>query len=488
MILRLRGAPALILAAGVAIQSTGVSAETMSLEQRLKELESAYTELLIRDREKSQELDRLRGEVSALRQGKRDPVGKAGTPEHEHGHDHGHGRARDDGHDHADADGHASEDVLFESKGVRFYVPSIGIDLVGYKDDTDPPLEERLEGLPGFGHSHDDEDGDGHEHGTLVEGFNLRHAEVGFAAELLGYGRGQILINGSLDGVELEEAFVKTVPILDVASFKAGQFRSNFGYFNAYHSPEWKFADAPLPHYLIFGDHGLDGLGMQGEFAVPGVPLKLGLEGFQGGGETIFMRNDEAGNVDEPSVFVGWLKGRPYESGANRLDLGFAGGIGRHQEVHDEGGTEETFKGDAWFLSPGFTFSRRGAGEHGAGDVVVKGEYIYRVKDLSNTEDGEPLEATQDGYYVQAAYGFAPRFEAGLRWEQVGLFNEMTEGDETEDFGRSWRIGGFFAYKPLPWTRVGVQSNYGSYDFEDGRDEVFQAMARLVFQYGPHFH
>lgn len=493
MVDRKTGLVVVLFTAGVLLRPGAAPAQETSLEQRLRELESAYTELLIRDREKARELDRLRGEVSALRRGKRDGAapdapakGAAADEPHDHGqehrHDHGHTQDAGAGHDHD----RASSDVLLESGGARLYVPSIGLDFVGYKDDSNPALEERLESLQGFGHAH--EDGDDHGHALLVDGFNLRHAEVGFAAEAIGYGRAQVMINGSVDGVELEEAFVKTDPILGLTSFKAGQFRSNFGYFNEYHSPEWKFADAPLPQFLIFGDHGLEGLGVQAEITPPGVPLRIGLEGFQGGGETIFMRNDEAGSVDEPSVFVGWLKGSPYSEGRNRLDLGFAGGIGRHQEVHDEGGGEEKFKGDAWFLSPGFTFRHAGKGPHGAGDVVVKGEYIYRVKDLSNVEDGEPLEATQDGYYLQAAYGFAPRFEAGLRWEQVGLINETTEGDATEDFGESWRVGGFFAFKPVPWSRVGVQANYGSYDFDTGRDDVFQAMARLVFQYGPHFH
>lgn len=490
-----------IVAMSLLLASGAASAQDATLEQRLRELESAYTELLIRDREKEQELERLRGEVSALRRGDRTggkppSSGSAGHQGHGHpapqssgeksGHDHAHGAGHDDAHDH-EGHAHGAADVLVETEHVRLYMPSFGLDLAGYKDDSDPALEERLETLNGFGgHAHGD--GEKDEHGVLTDGFNLRHAEVGFAVEAIGFGRGQVLINGTTDGVELEEAFVKTVPVLDVASFKAGKFRSNFGFFNEYHSPEWKFADMPLAHFLIFGDHGLEGTGVQGEFSTSRFPVRLGLEGYQGGGETIFSRNDEVGDVDEPSVFVGWLKARPFERDRHAIEVGFSGGIGRHQEEHDEDGDEELFKGDAWFISPGFAYMHKGKGEHGAGDITVKGEYIYRVKDLSNVEDGEPLESRQDGYYLQAAYGFAPRFEAGVRWEQVGLINDMTEGEESESFGESWRVGSFFAFKPVPGSSVGVQVNYGSYDFDTGREDVFQAMARLTFRYGPHFH
>jgi hypothetical protein len=492
MVDRKTGLAAALLAAGaLLLPVTTAAQQATSFEQRLRELESAYTELLVRDGEKSKEIERLRGEVSGLRQGKRDA---GATPAHDHGkpsrqaekappaaeapHDHGHA----DAHDHA---AESSSDVLLESGGFRVYVPSIGIDMVAYRDDSSPDLEERLGTLRGFGHAH----GDGEdEHAQLKDGFVLRHAEVGFAAEAVGYGRAQVLINAGTDGVELEEAFVQSDPLAGIAAFKAGKFRSAFGFFNQYHSPEWKFADAPLAHFLLFGDHGLEGTGAQVVLTPPGLPVRVGLEGFQGGGETIFSRNDAAGKVEEPSVFVGWVKATAFERGANRLDLGFAGGIGRQQEVHDDEDPAEKFKGDAWFLSPGATFFRRGSGPHGAGDATVKGEYVYRVKDLANVDDGTPLEAKQDGYYVEAAYGFAPRFETGLRWEQVGLINETAEGDEKEGFGKSWRASGFFAFKPVRWVRLGVQADYGSYDFEDGRDEMFQALGRLVFQAGPHFH
>jgi len=374
------GLAAALLAAGVLLQAPDAAAQqASSFEQRLRELESAYTELLIRDGEKSKEIERLRGEVSGLRQGKRD-VGAAPGHAHDHGkptrqaekappaketsHDHGHA----DAHDHA---AESSSDVLLEQGGFRVYVPSIGIDMVAYRDDSAPNLEERLGTLRGFGHAHGDD-----EHAQLTDGFVLRHAEVGFAAEAVGYGRAQVLINASTDGVELEEAFVQSDPLAGIAAFKAGKFRSAFGFFNQYHSPEWKFADAPLVHFLLFGDHGLDGTGVQAVLTPPGLPVRVGFEGFQGGGETIFSRNDAAGTVEEPSVFVGWVKATALERGANRLDLGFAGGIGRQQEVHDDEDPAEKFKGDAWFLSPGVTFFRRGAGPHGAGDVTVKGRVM----------------------------------------------------------------------------------------------------------------
>jgi hypothetical protein len=183
-------AVALLAAAALLPASPAAAQQATSFEQRLRELESAYTELLVRDGEKAREIERLRGEVSGLRQGKRDA---GATPDH--GHDHGKAakevKESPHDHDHADAHDHAAEsggDVLLESGGFRVYVPSIGIDMVAYRDDSSPDLEERLGTLRGFGHAHGEGDD---EHAQLTDGFVLRHAEVGFAAEAVGYGRAQ---------------------------------------------------------------------------------------------------------------------------------------------------------------------------------------------------------------------------------------------------------------------------------------------------------
>lgn len=488
-----------LAAAAAAILLLPSMAEADELMDRLKKLETDYVELLIRDREKSQELDRLRKEVLRLQSGNRDPlpvrqrrsVQAPETSAHDQTHsghqlddtdDHGHD------HGHAGEGGHARTDVLVEGGGIRVYTPSVALDVAGYLDNSGRDLERRLESLRGFGHSH--EEGDDHGHALLREGFNLRHAEVGIAAEVIDYGLAQVLISATEDGVEAEEAFFRSVPVGGIAAFKLGLFRSDFGFFNRHHSPEWMFADAPLVHLLTFGDHGLEGVGAGVEITVPGVPVAFGFEAFQGDGEAIFAREGEVGDVDEPSVFVGWAKDTVLDDGVNRLQLGLAGGFGKHQEIHEDGDPpeEEFVQGDAWFVSPGFSFTRRGEGRHGHGDLRIAGEYVYRMKDLEIVDEAESVRSEQDGYHISALYGFAPRFDAGLRWEQVGLTNDGREGDERESFDDSWRLAGVLGFSPNDWSRISLQAGYGSYDFEGGREDVFQAMARFTLQLGPHFH
>lgn len=498
----------LLLGTCALVGSLGAAAAAEpTIEERLEELEKAYVELMISDGKKAKEIERLNAELEGIRGGA--PAEE--THEHEHGQsqEHGHGHEHEHGHGHA----HAG-DVLLESDGFRVYVPSIGLDLVGYGDRSDPDLEERFGSLRGFGHGHDHEEGhdhEGHAHAQLEDGFNLRHAEIGLAAEVLDVGRAQVLINASLDGVELEEAFFQSVPLADLATVKLGKFRSGFGFFNATHSPEWDFADAPMAHYLLIGDHGLSDLGAQLVLTPSGAPLQIGLEVFQGDGETLFARDEGFGDAPTPGAGVVWAKARVIDSDSDLLEIGLAGGFGiqqqalghfgheehehedeheheedeehEHEEEHELGGD-----GTTWFFSPGFAYLSRGDGERGEGDLRLSGEYILRQTNLDAVGGSESFRSLQDGYYLQGLYGVAPGLDVGLRWEQIGLLNDVRLGEEREDYGSSWRASGLVSYRFNEWIRAGVQVGYGSYDFEDGRDEVFQALGRVTVQLGPHFH
>jgi len=479
-----------------------------TVEERLAELEKAYVELLVSDRNKSRELERLRGELEALGAQPAVATGRVEDHQHEHEHEHGQGHEQEHaghGHAHGSHDPLGIGDLLVETGSFRLYTPSIGLDLVGYGDSSDPALEARLGELRGFGGGHDHEhDDDDHAHGQLDHGFNLRHAEIGLAAEIIGFGQAQILLNASLDGVELEEAFFKSAPIGDLATIKLGKFRSGFGFFNAQHSPEWDFADAPLAHYTLLGDHGLEDLGAQLVLAPAALPVEFGLEVLQGDGETLFTRDEAAGDAMTPGAAVAWARARVLDEAGHHLVVGLAGGLGVHQqalgghegeeheeEEHEEeeqGHAEELGDGTAWFFSPGFAYLRQGKGARGQGDLRVTGEYLLRGLDMDVVGEDERYRSLQDGYYLQAVYGVAPGLDLGLRWEQLGLVNRVEAEGDTADFGSSWRASGLLAYRFNGWARAGVQIGYGAYDFEAGRDEVFQALARFTIQLGPHLH
>ncbi len=511
---------ALAVLVGASVQATPAVAQ--SLEERLNALEQDYVKILVREREKQEEIEQLREELERLRRGDRT------SPDASHGHGHGHGHAHEgdkkqgsstasqastqEGHDHAhDHGGHGHHDdhsngyssVLLETEDVIVYAPAIGVDLSLYQDDGDTALESRLEELAGFGggHSH----GEGEEGHGLEDGFNLRHAEVGLAVGLKGIARAQVLFNGSEDGVETEEAFVVSEPIGDVLTLKAGLFRSGFGFFNAKHSPEWDFVNQPLANFALLGDHGLDGLGGQAVFSPGNGRVTFGVEAFNGDGETLFSREDGIEDQDNPGVIVGWIKGDAFRTSSSTLRLGFAGGYGIHQQEleaheheeeeeeheheHEEEEEEERFgDGRAWFISPGFEFVSQGSGPRLEGDWTVRGEYIYRFKDLDIVDESETYEAKQDGYYLEALYGVTPSFQIGARFDQIGLVNSITDEDEKTSYDSSEQISLVGSYWFNDWARLSGQVGFGDYAFEDGNDEVMHGSLRFTMQLGPHFH
>jgi hypothetical protein len=479
---------------GVSVPFAPIMAQ--SLEDRLNSLEQDYVEIRIREREKQEEIEKLRGELDRLRRGDRTASSATDPSAHEHRHDHtdDHG----DHHDHSNGYGA----VLLENEDIVVYSPAIGIDLSLYQDDGETALESRLEGLAGFGSGHSHEEDGGHEHGHgLEDGFNLRHAEVGFAIGLKGIARAQLLFNGSEDGVETEEAFVVSEPIADALTLKGGLFRSGFGFFNDRHSPEWDFVNQPLANYALLGDHGLEGLGGQAVLSPGNGRVKLGLEAFNGDGETLFSRVDEIENQDNPGVIVGWIKGDAFSTTSSTLRLGLAGGYGIHQEElgahgheheeeeHEEGEEEERFgDGHALFISPGFEFVSQGNGPRFEGDWTVRGEYIYRFKDLDIVGESESYEAKQDGFYLEALYGLTPSFQIGARYGRVGMINSITDEGEETTFNSSQQTALVGSYWLNDWARLSGQVGYGDYAFEDGNDEVMHGSLRFTMQLGPHFH
>ena len=66
----------------------------------------------------------------------------------------------------------------------------------------------------------------------------------------------------------------------------------------------------------------------------------------------------------------------------------------------------------------------------GQGDLTLQGEFLYRGRNQSGVTTDAPLAGIprsikQTGFYVQAVYGFLPRFQAGVRYDMAGGVNRL---------------------------------------------------------------
>lgn len=389
------------------------------------------------------------------------------------------------------------------------------IDLNYHADDSKEGISHVLEGLPGFGHTHGGEEE--HHHGP-DGGFNMSHLELQFSAEIDPYFKGSAIAAISEDGAEMETAEMETTCLPGGLKLRGGKFFSDFGYINAQHSHAWDFVDRPLVYQLLLGGHGLNDKGLQLSWLAP-TPFYLlaGIEAFQSGGESemsfAYSGEDPLPRREGPRLLVGWLKCGPNLPGNHGLQFGVFGATGHHQEEHDgkswdptanggagdwvdggDGNADHWLDGATTFWGADLVYKYNSSRPYGQGDLTLQGEYFARRKDLEMVGNdfapaliGNSRVDNQDGYYVQAVYGFLPRWRAGLRWEQVGLINDSELPDGTsESFGSSYRVGPMVDWSLSEFSRLRLQLNYGEYETPDGRDGVTEVYLQWVVSLGAH--
>lgn len=283
----------------------------------------------------------------------------------------------------------------------------------------------------GFAHGHDEDHDHGHGH-ALENGFNAGYSEIALRARTDLFDA--VLTLGFDDeDIEVEEAYLASRALPAGLRLKAGKFLSDIGYINSRHAHDWSFIERPLVNQYLFGDHGLLDRGVQLSYTAPTSNyLSLGLELLQGEGEGLdrYDSGAQSKRKSGPRLVVAHAKYGPQLGDSHALQLGVSGGVSRqHARVDDHGHHNHYIEGDAWFAGTDLMY-RYDAGRPGAqGNWRVGGEYYYTERDVgaggSNRANWASFTEKQDGAYLEAVYGFAPRWEAGVRAEALGLTNRV---------------------------------------------------------------
>jgi hypothetical protein len=372
------------------------------------------------------------------------------------------------------------------------------VDMYFHDDDSEEGISHVLEEISGFGHAHGE--GEEHHHHGTEEGFNLRHLELQFSGAVDPYFKATAIAAIDLEGAEMEVAEIETTCLPWGFKLRGGKFFSDFGYVNAQHAHSWDFTDQPLIYNLTLGEHGLNDKGLQLSWLAP-VPFYLlaGAEAFQGDNEKAFAYHGDGPLPvhDGPRVSVGWLKFGPNLPGAHGLQCGLSAGTGKHQEEHDGNGDGELdhwLDGDHTFWGADLVYKYNAPKPHGHGDFTFQTEYFSRKRDLevvahdlSPEVVGNSRVDEQDGYYAQAAYGFLPRWRAGVRWEQAGLTNETElPTGATESLGTSDKASAMLDFTPTEFSRIRLQANQGTYETEEGSEDVTEVYVQWMVSLGAH--
>jgi hypothetical protein len=366
-----------------------------------------------------------------------------------------------------------------------------------YHDSEEGTGYDHFEHADGFHGHHDD---DHHHHHGPEAGFKLDHIELHFAAAVDHYFDAELTLAFEEDGVEIEEAFMQTRSLPGGLTLKAGRFLSGIGYQNSQHAHDWAFADQNLPYRLFLGDHGLVDTGVQLSW-VPATDtyMRFGFEAFQGEQETFAnYAHEHNASFEErggPRLMTLFGKFAPDLGWDYATQFGFSiAQAGLHQEVHDHGAGEGGLEGASTLYGLDWVFKHDAGGTRGAGSWAFQAECLYRVKDLEllyhedpNIPTGTKREFTQDGLYLQGTYGFAPRWEAGLRYEVVGLAtNEKATPAGTDSYETSSRVTAAATFSPTEFSLVRAQASSNAiYDGGD-REDFTQFTLQYQVMLGAH--
>ncbi len=434
-----------------------------------------------------------------------------------------------------DSPGIGTYDVLGGTReqlgALRAFNPAISVIFDGVYENT---VSGELDEPAGFEGGHDHGHGGGGD-----DGLRLRETEVAFSGSVDSYFDAMAIFVVDGDHVEIEEAYIATSSLPAGLQVKAGKFLSDIGYINRQHPHQWDFVDRPLMSEFLFGDHGLQETGVQLSWVAP-TPwyTRLGVEVLQGGGSAIsgyegsqtfevnFLREDGAGGFERvrargdsgledasgPRLFTAFAKVAPDLGFDHAAQFGVSGGYARSWQnaVEHSSARFETWDGDAWFAGVDMVYKYDAARSYGHGNWTVQGEYFYRVIDvdyrsrvfqdgaLVATQQGDAADefsgkAKQDGAYLQALYGIAPRWNVGARAEALGITNDSLEADRGENrftsFGTSYRYALQTSFMPTEFSRIRLQANYA--DFADdngghGHGDAWTVMLQYNLSLGAH--
>ncbi len=389
---------------------------------------------------------------------------------------------------------------------------SVIFDGVYYADNKKGAGPEMLEHIDGINHSHDHE---GHSHGELERGFNLRETELAFSSTVSPYFDAAMYMTvGSDGGVELEEAYFDTRQLPAGLKLRGGKFLSNIGYLNSQHPHAWDFVDATLPYRTLLGDHGLMDTGVRLDWTpkTGRVYTLLGMELLQGKEQTIATGAEALpedvigagfGDLPEgkagPRLMTAYAKFSPDLGDSHALRLGLWGAKSNQlQEVHDHrdenpAAVVHGLSGDAnlWGLEAVYKFDAPAA--EGVGDLTIAAEYLREKKDLEIAYHqtnaaliGAPREFTQDGLYLQAVYGFAPHWQVGLRYDVTGLTSEVDRGTSVTENEKSDRWTLAVTRNLTEFLRLRLQASTADLHVEGAPEKVNQVYLQYQHSLGSH--
>ena len=197
-----------------------------------------------------------------------------------------------------------------------------------------------------------------------------------------------------------------------------------------------------------------------------------------------------------PRLFTAFVKTGPDLGPDHALQLGASTGYNRQvSRVEDHGHHAHALEGDAWFAGLDLAYRYDAGRAYGQGDWRVTSEYFHVWRNLDeyvehgSWEKRESHRERQDGMYLEAVYGVAPRWQAGLRTEALGLTNKVVDfhPTEVESLSTSYRHSAQVTFRPVEPVFLRAQLSQNDFAAAGGeRDRGLELMFQVNVALGAH--
>lgn len=340
-------------------------------------------------------------------------------------------------------------------------------------------------------------------HDPHQRGFTFQAAELSISGAVDPYFRGEGHLLFTPDELELEEAFLQTTGLPHRLGVEAGYFLTEFGRNNPTHAHASAWLDRPVAVTRLLGTDGMRGPGARAQWSLPTTWVSTLHLGAQNGDDDTMISFAGEGHVhgeddhDEEEHHATTLGGRqPVESeGINDpSDLVW---LLRWSNAFDAG--DWTFRAGASFLHGPNRTGTEGqtqlygidlatkwyvpGAQQGAPYLAIEAEAIVRratlaagtfVDEDDNEIDLDQATITDAGGYLQALYGWNPRWAAGLRVEYLRGTGDSVDHDgdplapaddpERED---RLRVSPVVTWSPSHFSRLRLQYNHDRFSHDD---------------------
>lgn len=363
--------------------------------------------------------------------------------------------------------------------------PAISVILSGtYANLSKNPETWRLKGFVPSG----DEIGPGE------RSFSLGESEIGLSANIDPYFFGSVVLAVSGDNeIAAEEAFIQTTALPDGWKIKAGRFFSGLGYLNEQHAHTWDFMDAPLAYQgMVGGQYGQEGV--QAKWLAPTDQfIELGVEAGNGSRFPGTSRNRNGSGSAVVFAHTGGDLGssHSWRAGASYL----------HTKAQDRAWTDpqderlsHAFTGTSklWVLDGVWKWAPNGNATQT--NLKLQGEYFRRtengtaVYDVDSAANADAYRTAQSGWYVQGVYQFAPRWRAGMRFDQLssGTIEAGSNTALVEAPSKPKRTSVMLDWSLSEFSKIRMQYSHDQSRVDTGDRQLFVQYQMSLGAHGAH--